>query len=352
MEKDKFSKAKIRTFLGNLWTRKWLFLSVWGITFVLSCVWILPQPRYYSCSVSMSPESNDDNLGGSLSSLAASFGLNMGNLGGQDAIYPQLYPELFGSTEFLVELMDITVQTVDGTLQTDYFDYIAFHQKENLLLWPINHARAALHEWLNPNKPVPSVDGKRFDPFRLDRHTTEVFKDVKQKIRCKYSKTTDVVTITVEDQDPLICATMADSVRVHLQDFISEYRTNKARHDYKQYKAMMEEAELAYEKIKAEYIVYADAHGSDTRMKSMTTLKDLENKVDLQYNIYKTLHSRMDASLFKMQEQTPVFTVLTPATVPVKPARPKRMIFVAVMLILATLGTFAYLYREEIVEWF
>lgn len=336
----------------TLWGKKKTFVIVWGITFVLSCIWILPQPRYYTCSVSVSPESSDDNIGGSLSSLAASFGLNMGNLGGQDAIYPQLYPELFSSTVFLVGLMDIPVQTIDGKLQTNYFDYIAFHQKENLLLWPINHTRAALHEWMNPNKPVPNVDGKRFNPFRLDRHTTEVFKDVKHKIRCKYSKTTDVVTITIEDQDPLICATMADSVRMHLQAFISEYRINKVKQDYQQYTILTKEAEDAYEKIKAEYIVYADAHSSDKMMSSKTTMKDLENKMDLQYNIYKAMHSRMDAAMIKMQEQTPVFTVLTPATVPVKPARPKRMIFVAAMLVLATMGTVMYIFRNELLEWF
>lgn len=335
-----------------LWNKKKMFFKVWSITFVLSCIWIFPQPRTYTCSVSVSPESSDDDLAGGLSSLAANFGLSMGNMGGQDAIYPQLYPELFGSVEFLVGLMDIPVQTIDGQLQTDYFDYIAFHQKENLLLWPINHARVALHEWLNPNKPVPGIDGQRFNPFRLDRHTTEVFKGVKQKIRCKYSKTTDVVTITIEDQDPLICATMADSVRMHLQAFISDYRTNKARQDYHQYEALTQKAELEYERVKAEYVVYADAHGSDNMMSSKTTLKDMENKMDLQYSVYKAMHSRMDAAMIKMQERTPVFTVLTPATVPVKPARPKRMIFVAAMLFLATIGSIAYIFRQELSEWF
>lgn len=29
-------------------SKKKLFLKVWIITFVLSCVWILPQPRYYT----------------------------------------------------------------------------------------------------------------------------------------------------------------------------------------------------------------------------------------------------------------------------------------------------------------
>jgi len=36
----------------------------------------------------------------------------------------------------------------------------------------------------------------------------------------------------------------------------------------------------------------------------------------------------------------------------VKPAGPKRVIFVAIMLFLATMGTFAYLFKRELKEWF
>lgn len=40
------------------------------------------------------------------------------------------------------------------------------------------------------------------------------------------------------DQDPLISATMADSVSMHLQQFITKYRTNKARIDVEHYQKL------------------------------------------------------------------------------------------------------------------
>ena len=39
----------------------------------------------------------------------------------------------------------------------------------------------------------------------------------------------------MQDQDPLICKTVADSVRNRLQDFITVYRTDKARKDVRYY---------------------------------------------------------------------------------------------------------------------
>ena len=73
-----------------LWSRKRKFYKVWTLTFVLSCAWILSQPRYYCADVMLAPEVGSEDVGGGFSSLASSFGLNLGGLSGQDAIYPEL----------------------------------------------------------------------------------------------------------------------------------------------------------------------------------------------------------------------------------------------------------------------
>ena len=74
--------------------------------------------------------------------------------------------------------------------------------------------------------------------------------------------------------------------------------------------------------------------------------------MQLKYNVYTALNTRQEAAMAKLQENTPVFTTLTNATVPVKPAGPKRMIFVAVWLFLATCGTLFKLFKKELTEWF
>ena len=220
-----------------------LFVKVWLITFVLSCIWIFPQPRYYNTKVSIAPESSDAKDMGGIASLASNFGLNIGN-GSNDAIYPQLYPDLFKSTDFLVGLLDINIQTKDGAIKTDYYTYIKEKQKDHILLAPIHAFQDwAINLFAEKEQPLPAKGGKRFDPFRLSKETTDVLKAIQGKIDCTYSRTTDVVTITVEDQDPLVCALMADSIKEHLQIFITDYRTKKARIDYEHYKelTLMEE---------------------------------------------------------------------------------------------------------------
>ena len=137
---------------------------MWPIVAVLSILWILPQPRYYDCSVSLAPESNGEDLGGGLASMASSFGINLGG-NGNDAIYPLLYPDLMGSNKFIVSLFDIRVKTDDNTIDTDYYTYLTKHQKKNWLTAPFNKAKNTNVALISENKKNTSSTGKNINAF-------------------------------------------------------------------------------------------------------------------------------------------------------------------------------------------
>jgi capsular polysaccharide biosynthesis protein len=352
--KEDNKRIDLKSVFNTLLSNKKLFIIVWLVTFVLSCLWILPQPRYYVAKVTIAPESTDSKELGNLTSLAANFGVNLGD-GNSDAIYPQLYPDLMQSTRFLVGLLDIKVKTKDGEVETDYYDYLNNYQKKNIIFLPF----AAAKEWIqslfdseeSDSEPVP-IDGRHFNPFELSKHTNEIIEGVQSKVKCSYSMTTNVVTVEVLDQDPLVCALMADSIKEHLQVFLTDYRTKKARVDYEHYKKLTEEAKTNYEDACKKYASYSDSHLNVARKSFMVELQSLESDMQAKYNIYTAMDTRREAALAKVQERTPAFTELINATVPIKPAGPKRMIFVAVMLLLATAGTVLKLFWKELVEWF
>ena len=351
MEKKEKLNIDFSELKQRILNKKKLFLKVWVITFILSCIWILPQPRYYKAEVSVAPESSDKDMG-SLASIASNFGISVGN-GSADAIYPQLYPDLFESTRFIVDLLDIKIKTKDGDVSTDYYTYLKDYQKKNILLLPFQ----ATAKWLKSLLPKDDIedqgqDGKRFNPFQLSKATNDIIHKVQDNIKCTYSRTTDVVTIEVTDQDPLVCALLADSIKEHLQIFITEYRTKKARIDYEYYKKLAAETKTSYEKSCEVYASSAEAYTNVSLKSYELKLEAMENDMQAKYNIYNAMNTRLEAAMAKVQEATPVFTELKNATVPVKPAGPKRMIFVAAMLVLSKMCTIMYLFSRELKEWF
>ena len=189
---------------------------------------------------------------------------------------------------------------------------------------------------------------KKFNSFMLTKEQNKIKKKVEENITCMIDKKTSVVTIKVQDQDALVCAVLADSIKCRLQSFITEYRTKKARVDYEYYSKLCAESKATYEKARQLYGSYSDSNQDIFLASYKSKQEDLENDMQMKYNLYTAMNTRLEAAMAKVQESTPVFTTLKSASVPLKPAGPKRIIFIVVWLFLTTFGTIAYLFFREI----
>lgn len=329
-------------------TKKKVFFIVLPIVFVLSCLYIFPQPRYYRCSVKLAPEATSENVAGGLSSLASQFGVNLGGAT-QDAIYPLLYPDVVSSNEFVIGLLGINVKSVDGLVNTDYYNYMSKLQKKNPITAPVKKVTRSIGKlFASKDQPGPPSKGSGMSAFRMSKKDSELLDQIKSNISCDVDKKTEVITIKVEDQDPLVCATMADSVRNHLQTFITKYRTNKARVDVEHYEKLAKQSKREYEYCVREYSAYCDAN-QDVMLQSFISKRDeLENEMQLKFNAYSAMRTQLEAMRAKLQEKTPAFTTIESATVPVKPAGPKRIIFIFGMCFLATFVTALWLARKQL----
>ncbi len=331
----------------TLWAERKRFYKVWICTFILSCIWILPQPRYYASEVKLAPEMSGED-GGGLSSLASSFGFNIGGISGQDAIYPELYPELFESPAFVVGLYGVQVTTKDGDLTTDYYTYMRDHQKKNPLTEPFHWMMRKVKGWFEEEDDVPRGKGAGdIDPFRMNKKDYKLMKTVLENIGCAVDKKTSVITISVIDQDPLICATMADSVMARLQDFIIRYRTSKAKEDLAHYEEMRDKAEQEYNVAMRAYARYCDAHQNIILQSFQSERDKLENDLSLKQTSLTAMETQVQSTRVRLQEKTPAFTTLVSPIVPIKPAGPKRMLFVIGMMMLVTIITSAYIMHNK-----
>lgn len=314
-----FSKL-LKVLLKN----KKLYAKILPVVFVVTYLLILCIPRYYRCSVELAPEISGPSSSGSLSSIASSFGL--GSLakmaGNDDAINVELYPDLLSSPNFIVTLFPVKVTTKDGSLSTDYFTYFKDHR--SVAVWD-KYIFIPIHNMLSPSVPSNiGKDMKKINLRTLSKSDQDVVDAIASNIKCSIDKKTDAITITVEDQDPEVCATLADSVVAKMQDFIVEYRTKKARNDYAYYKKLCDEAKAVYEHSRQLFASYSDANTDATLKGISSKIDDLENDMQLKYNAYSALATQAQMAQAKIQENTPAFTAIKTAIRPEKPAGPKR----------------------------
>lgn len=346
MEEKKTNNPEVidlRLVVKKIWANKRLFYKTLPITFVLSCIYIFSQPRYYTSEVKLAPEMESNMGGGTLGSLAASFGIDLSDMQTSDAITPLLYPDLMEDNGFVTSMFNIRVKDIDGEIDASYHDYLKEHQKQAWFTYPIDWLKSLLAK-----KEESAGSASGFNPYHLSKKDNDLAEAIRNNIKIHIDKKTGVITINTKAQDALICKTLADSIKNQLQAFITDYRTNKARIDYEYYKKLAANAKADYEKVRRQYGASSDAN-MDVSLKSIELrIMDLENDMQLKYNAYTTLCTQLEAAKAKVQERTPAFTVIKGAEVPVKPAGPKRMLFVAGMLILTFMGTCFHIVKKDL----
>ena len=320
------------------------YLIALPITFVLSCLLILCVPRYYSSTAKLAPEISSFSSS-SLGDIASSFGFDLGGSSANgDAIFPELYPELIESNDFMVGMFDVKVKSKDGSINTTYYDYLATKRQTP---WWTKAYNSVKQLFDTPDSTPVSKNGK-VNPFQLTRRQDQIARLMSKNIKCDIDKKNYVISITVEDQDPLICATLADTVQTKLQDFITAYRTKKAKKDLEYYKKLSSDAKSKYERIRQQYGSYSDANQDVVLESYRLKANDMENEMQLLYNTYTSLQAQVQQAQAKLLMQTPAFTTLQSASVPLKPAGPKRMLLVLGMTFIAFIVVTVYSIRKLI----
>lgn len=342
MEANNTKRVDYKKVFAEIWRKKLLYVIVLPITVILASLYIICIPRTYSTEAEIVPESEGPSKSSeTLGSLASTFGLNLSSLQSADAITPMLYPDLMDDNGFVSSLFKIKVKTSDNKISTDYFTYLHKYQKsawwDKAMSWVAS---------LFPSKNEGGGGATKFDPYHLSKDENDVAEAIRANIGISVDKKTGAITITTSAQDPVVCKTLADSTRARLEKFITAYRTKKSKEDYQYYKKLAAEAKAEYEQKRRSYGNYSDAN-LDVILESVKSKQeDLENEMQLKYNAYSTLSNQMEMARAKVQENTPVFTVIKGAAVPIRPTSPKRVVFVVVWFFIAFFGTTAYILRD------
>lgn len=342
-DKDTIDLGKL---LRKVFSKKKLFYKVWPITAILSYLLVICVPRYYSTTTKLAPEIDNSMGTGTLGSIASSFGIDFGDFQTSDAISPLLYPDLMDDNGFVANLFDTHVTSADGEIDTDYYNYLRKFQKK--AWW--SKVQEWLFGWLKSKPKSGASNSSDFSPYHLSKVDDGIVNKIRANIMISVDKKTGVITITTKAQDPVICKTLADTTQVLLQQYITNYRTKKARVDVEHYEQLANEARKEYDKARIAFVTYSDANQNAVLQSVVSKVSDLENDMQLKYNNYTAYNTQLQASLAKVQERTPAFTLLKGADVPIRPAGPKRMMFVIGMLFLATLVTTFIIVKKDIKE--
>lgn len=332
-QKTEISEIDIAALFYKLYLNRKKIYKAIGIGIVAGVVIGFSQPKKYKVEVSLSPESGISGTSG-LSGIASMFGLGNASAGfGEDALTFNMFPEIVKTNPFALEMLQIPIQTQKGDCVILY-DYLDTGKKP---WWShIMEAPRMLVEGIKSLFKEEQKDSvKVIDPFRLTPEQNGRIGMLKKILEVETDKKSNMTKVTVSLQDPLAAAIVADSAVHKLQEYITDYRTRKAKQDYDFQFNLCEQYKKEYFEAQQEYAKFADAN-RNVILQAVTSEKDrLQKNLSLAEQIYSQSMGQLQVLRGKVQEAKPVFAVVEPATVPLAPASPRKMLIIIAFAFLA-----------------
>lgn len=333
----------------TVWTRRRLVLKYAIVGAVLGLIIAFSIPKTYVTAVKLAPENKTGQNAGNMSGLAAMAGINLGQNINQDGITVEIYPEIVSSTPFLLEFSEIPVHLVsEPEKEMTLMEYLSEHQKQPWWRYITGLPGKAMGWVRSIGKakpgPVPPLDSVAI--FNLPEEYKLFTGQLMGKIETNIDKKTSLLSIAVTMQDPWISALVADSVVTKLQRYMILYKTQKTRHDLEQTIRQNDEARESYYAAEDRLVEAADKNRTVSTEALRVRIERLRNESELAFNVYNQTASQVEMNRIKLQEETPIATIVEPAIVPDRPAGPRKMMtLIGVTLLGAFVGILVIVFR-------
>ena len=329
----------------KLWASRKLLLKVAGIAAIVGVIIALGTPKTYTANVTLAPESGKSG-GGGLSGIASMLGVGGLSMSSDaDAFNVTLYPDVVSSTPFIIDLLDTKVKQLESENDTTLAGYLKEGTSSSLIGTIVSLPFKAIGAVMSifSSDDDKENDNQDINPFQLTVEQNNAVNGLRKLVVANVDKKTGVTSISVTMQDPLVCAIVADTVVTKLQEFITGYRVNKAQVDCKYWEQLHEERKNNYYEKQQNYARYTDGNQGISRESVKIEQARLENEMNLAYQVYSQVATQLQMARAKVQEAKPVFAVVEPATVPLKPSGTSRKMILIGIVFLAVAGASAWI---------
>lgn len=319
----------IKQFLNALLAYKWKIAIISIVFGIIGAVVSLTMVNEYTATVKMLPEIDAKQGGGlsGLKSLAGLAGVDLGANSSTEAIRPDLYPNIVQSTPFLLSTLDKKVYVAKKNkwiTVKDLFGKEAIKPTLSLGSDSNDEEKKDKDNEINlKNIPKQALGN---DVVNIDKEINNKILAIKERISAEIDKKSGIITITVKMPDPVAAAALATHAQNYLTEYVTKYRTQKAKFDLNFLAKRKSEAKDQYDKALFNLSSYRDQNRNLFLNVARDQEKKLQYEVDIAFNLYSNLSTQLEDAKIKVQKEMPVIKILEPAQVPVNKSEPKRSI--------------------------
>lgn len=318
----------------TIWNGRKTIFKVILICFVIGLAVAFITPKEFTASSTMVPQTsqNSAKLGG-LSSLASMAGFNIDLDQGGAEISPFIYPLIIESIPFHLEIMNTKYQFNGFEQSLSLYEYFTDYQKPGIIS-SLKKYTIGLPGLIKKSLVKSSAKPQKGTLPKLSEEQNKISELLSENIKLNIADKDGYMTLTAVFYDAELAAQVANKAQQLLQQYITEFKIEKASAQLDFIENRYKEKKLEFEKTQATLAAFRDRNKNVTSAIAQTEESRLQNEYQLAFEVYSELAKQMEQAQIKVKEDTPVFSIIKPITVPLEKSKPKRSLILVIWIFL------------------
>lgn len=340
----------LRTIKDKLHAKRRLFYWTLPSVFVITYLLCLCVPRYYQSELKVVQEEHTINTHGILGQW---LGQDQGLYRQIDAINYLVIPELINSYDFMVQLFTVPVQTTDGSFAGTYYEYIMLQHKNPF--W--SEIIPSFKQQRLPFSKISDEERKQIlsqavitDPTTINSYQQSAIKAIGSAISCKVDKTSEVITITITEQDARVTAMLANAVLQVLQSRLDAYHAGKVNDNARFYTELIREALSEHTAAQEAYLRFKQEHPGRLSEKEEMEALLLQENIRITFSTYESFRHQQRQVESQHMSGTNSFNILQSGFASKHPAGPHKTLISGLITILVAFFMLCWVARKELIE--
>ena len=341
----------------TLWLGRRIVYRSIMICGIIGLIVALTSPKEFVATTILVPSGSDggSKLGG-LGGLAAMAGINLNTNTGSD-LAPALYPQIIASLPYQLELMNEPLNFNDCKEPVSFYTYYSEPQKENFiikytiglpkLIMSIPSAiQIAIHG--NEQEKVGLTD--QMQPIELTNRQRDVRVALSGLISLSVNQKEGTLTLTTTMPEAKTAAQLCQHALELLQQYITEFKIRKARVNLDFIQQRYDETALKFDSAQEKLASFRDRNKNVSMATAKTEEEHLTSQYNLIYGVYTELAKQLEQAKIQVKQDTPVFTIIEPVSVPTKRSKPNRPMILMIWLVLGGVTGTSVVFGKGFIE--
>ena len=251
-------------------------------------------------------------------------------------VSPALYPKIVNSVPFQLELLN-TLLTIEGLDEKiTYIKYYTEVYNPSLLgylkKYTIGLPRVIINNAKDEKKTDESLNLNGF--FKISTENKLLLDQFDDQLSISVNEKEGFVLVSARMPEAKAAAELVSNAQKILQEYIIKFKLQKSKEQLKFVKERYDEKENEFRIIQKKLASFRDRNQKITSALAQTKLEQLQSEHDLTYSVFVELAKQLETKRIKVKEDTPIFTIIDPISIPYERSFPKRGMIMLISMIM------------------